>query len=194
MANPINGKEFQRGLVKFLVEEGATGTDIVTRLQRQFGENALSRSTIFLWIKRYKAEGRTTTRDKPHTGRRTSASTNANITTISNIIEQDRRVTVRQLCTRTNLSYGTIHRIIHHKLKLRKLCARWIPKLLSRQEKDNRVRMCRESLLRMNDVGEDAFFDGLITMDECWLPHFSPETKEESRQWLPRGSNPPLKV
>ena len=31
-------------------------------------------------------------------------------------------------------------------------------------------------------------------MDETWIHHYTPETKEQSKQWLEAGSRAPLKV
>jgi hypothetical protein len=38
------------------------------------------------------------------------------------------------------------------------------------------------------------FFDRLITMDECWVYHYDPETKETSKQWKHEDSPPPKKA
>ena len=38
------------------------------------------------------------------------------------------------------------------------------------------------------------FWARLITTDETWLLFFTPETKENSKQWLGKGSTPPVKA
>jgi histone-lysine N-methyltransferase SETMAR len=57
---------------------------------------------------------------------------------------------------------------------------------------DSRVAIAKANL-RLADKDPD-FLDRLITVDETWLHHYDPLSKEQSKQWLPRGSNPPLKA
>ena len=33
----------------------------------------------------------------------------------------------------------------------------------------------------------------IITEDETWIYQYDPETKQQSKQWLPRGSSGPIK-
>ena len=43
------------------------------------------------------------------------------------------------------------------------------------------------------EADEDGFFDRIITGDETWVYQYDPETKQQSKQWLPRGSSGPIK-
>ena len=38
-------------------------------------------------------------------------------------------------------------------------------------------------MLQLCQPNPDDYFSRLITMDECWVYHYDPETKEQSRQW-----------
>ena len=40
---------------------------------------------------------------------------------------------------------------------------------------------------------EDCFLDQIITGDETWVYQYDPETKQQSKQWLPCGSSGPIK-
>ena len=43
------------------------------------------------------------------------------------------------------------------------------------------------------DADEDCFFDRIITGVETWVYQYDPETKQQSKQWLPLGSSGPIK-
>jgi len=49
-------------------------------------------------------------------------------------------------------------------------------------------------MLQLCKADPDDFFDRLITMDECWVYHYDPETKEESKQWKHADSPSPKKA
>ena len=46
----------------------------------------------------------------------------------------------------------------------------------------------------LRDEGADDFWARFMTTDETWLPFFTPDTKEASKQWLVKGATPPLKA
>ena len=43
------------------------------------------------------------------------------------------------------------------------------------------------------EADEDRFFERIITGDETWVYQYNPETKQQYKQWLPRGSSGPIK-
>ena len=71
-------------------------------------------------------------------------------------IEEDRRVDVAQLASVFDVSTGTIFNIIHDDLGLVKKSARWVPKLLSQEQKDNRIACSRELKKVVMDDVEDG--------------------------------------
>ena len=74
-----------------------------------------------------------------------------------------------------------------------RLSARWVPRLLSDSEKLSRVHESNNFLRRWRREG-DAFLDRIITVDETWLYHYDPETKQQSSQWKSQSSPPPKKA
>ena len=44
------------------------------------------------------------------------------------------------------------------------------------------------------EATEDAFFSRIITGDETWVYQYDPETKQQSKQWLPHGSAGSIKL
>lgn len=74
---------------------------------------------------------------------------------------------------------------------MKRLCARWVPRLLKEHEMSGRVRESERFLKRCRKEG-DAFLKRIITVDETWVYHFDPESKMQSSRWKHTYS-PPLK-
>ncbi|KAJ7335737.1 hypothetical protein JRQ81_013678 [Phrynocephalus forsythii] len=91
----------------------------------------------------------------------------------------------------TGLSYGTAWRIIHEELHMNKVSACWVPRLLTPLQKQTRHDFSQQHLTLL-EQNEDFFFACLITMGECWVYIYDPETKEMSKEWK-HPSCPPSK-
>ncbi|GBP09164.1 Histone-lysine N-methyltransferase SETMAR [Eumeta japonica] len=76
---------------------------------------------------------------------------------------------------------------------MRKLSARWVPRLLTLDHKRNRVTTSKECLA-MFSRNPDEFLRRFVTVDETWIHHNTPETKEQSKQWVSRGERGPKKA
>ncbi|GFR61711.1 transposase [Elysia marginata] len=103
---------------------------------------------------------------------------------------QDRRITVKQLALETKISIGSVETILHDHLNLNKVSARWVPRLLTTDQKQERVNCCKH-LLRQ-EANDAFFFKRIVTMDETWIYQFDTEPKSASMQWR-RPSSPPTK-
>ena len=90
------------------------------------------------------------------------------------------------------ISVGSAHSILHNNLCLSKLLARWVPKALHPNQLNLRSELSMATLLKI-EADEDHFFDRIITGDETWVYQYDPETKQQSKQWLPCGSSGPIK-
>ena len=115
------------------------------------------------------------------------------IESIKDVIYTDRRVTIREICDLTGHSYGTVHKILEKHLNMHKVSARWIPRLLSNDNKDTRVNASRKFLQRYRKEG-DTFLQRIVTTDETWLFLYDPESTEQSKQWKTPASPPPKKA
>ncbi|KYN03838.1 Acetylcholine receptor subunit alpha-like protein [Cyphomyrmex costatus] len=65
---------------------------------------------------------------------------------------------------------------------MKKLSARWAPRLLTVDHKRERVTISKQ-YLEMFQRNPDEFLRRVITVDETWIHYFTPETKEQSKQW-----------
>ena len=70
---------------------------------------------------------------------------------------------------------------IKEELHLVKLCARWIPRLLTPTMRGSSQDVRRKTLQWVREIGGwDIFREQLVTGDETWIPFFDPPTKQES--------------
>ena len=181
----------QRIVIKFLVKEGTPVVEIVKRLKAVFAEDTLSISTIYEWAKRFK-EGRTSVDDDKRAGAPRTAVTRDNITAVDLAIKENRRISVLELSSNIGVSAGSIDTIIHEHLLYSKVTARWVPKMLTEQHKQARVSACQQLLDRFSAEGE-TFLERIVTGDETWVHHYTPETKRSSMQWKHVTSPSPRK-
>ena len=82
--------------------------------------------------------------------------------------------------------------ILDEDLGLSELSARWVPIALRPDQLNLRCELSTAILTKI-EANEDAFFSRIITGDETRVYQYDPETKQQSKQWLPRGSAGPIK-
>jgi hypothetical protein len=137
-----NFKE-QKICIKFCFNLKKTTAETHRMLQEAFGGNAMSQSETFLWYKRFK-DGRTSVDVDESSGRPSTSTTPKNIAEVREAIPADRRQTIHDVCEIVGLSYGIVQRILADNLNMRRISARYVPRLLSDDQKALRVSVCRE--------------------------------------------------
>ena len=165
----------QRAVIEFLVKLGEVSpTKIHDKLRAVYQEETMSVSTLRRWVLRFR-NGEESISDKPRSGRPSSASTPETVEKVNGLIMQNRRIRVRDLAMQVGCSTGTIVNIINQ-LNYRRVCARWVPKLLTQAQKDARRDISSDLLRAYRNAGEE-FFRGTVTGDESWIHHYQPETR-----------------
>jgi [histone H3]-lysine36 N-dimethyltransferase SETMAR len=187
-----NLKFEQRAVIKFFSKLGKNATEIEADLKKVYGESTLPYRTVAWWVAEFR-RGRESLEDDPRSGRPPSAVTDENIQKAEKLVKEDRRIKVKQLEEALGIGAPAIDAILHDHLGLSKLCARWVPRLLTREQKEFRASASLE-LLHHYDRDPSDFRCRLVTGDESWIYWYDPETKAMSKQWLPKGSNPPIKA
>jgi histone-lysine N-methyltransferase SETMAR len=128
--------------------------------------------------------------DEVRSGRPISATAEENVDAVKAMVEEDARVTVSQIEQELGISSGSVRMIMHEKLHLSKISARWVPHMLTQEQKNTRVQWCRKMLTRFDGGRSNAVWE-IISGDESWVYSFDPETKQQSAQWTPVGGAPP---
>jgi hypothetical protein len=105
---------------------------------------------------------------------------------------QDRRITVRELAFEMGVSTGTIHSILAGDLGLKRVSVKFVPRLLTIEQKQLRLEIAPDMLDNANS--DPNFLNTVITGDETWVYGYDPETKIQSSQWKPPSSQRPKKA
>ena len=105
---------------------------------------------------------------------------------IKNFMDKDRHVSIETIRAQFDVSVGTVHTIIYEKLKMRKICAKFVPRVLREDQKERQCHDSREMVELINS--DPAVLDALVTCDESWIYCYDPETKRQSAQWKHAGS------
>ena len=181
----------ERYAIKFCFKLGKTATETYGMLQTAYGSSCMNRSSVFQWHKRFK-EGRESVRDDERCGRSREVRTSEMIGQINDFMNRDRRVSIETLSTQFNVSVGAVHIIIREELKMRKICAKFVLRVL---REDQRERRCNDSKEMVELINSDPqVLDALVTCDESWIYCYDPETKRQSSQWKHAGSPRPKKA
>ena len=72
---------------------------------------------------------------------------------------------------------------------MRKICTKFVPRVLREDQKERRCHDCREMVEQINS--DPAVLDALVTCDESWIYCYDPETKRQSSLWKHAGSPRP---
>ena len=110
---------------------------------------------------------------------------------IHELIFEDRRISSKSIAEQLGISRQRVGSIIHEDLHMRKLCTKWVPKCLNADEKRQ---CCQSSEQIWNFFGAIQMISyraQLVTMDETWLYHYDPETKQQSMEWRHNSSPRP---
>lgn len=166
---------------------GLNAREIHTELCDAWGDTYVSYPTVAEWIRHFR-EGRTSLEDDPRAGRPVTEATDRNIAIVRALIDENPHISIRYIVFETSLSYGNVSRIIHDDLKLKKLCARWIPHELSDQTKKQRVDICRNNLAKLKS-GQWRLCD-IVTGDESWIYQRGVGTKQSNMSWCAEDESP----
>lgn len=182
----------QRAVIQFCVNLGKSPVETLDMMRTASKKTPACRSLVYKWHRRY-SEGRGSVKDDARSGRPVTRTTSADVIAVKAALDSDRRRTLSELCEMLDMTYGTVRRIITEELKMSRVCARWVPRLLKEHEMERRVEDSRRFLARFDSEG-DRFLEKIVTTDETWLFYYDPETKQQSSQWKTCESPPPKKA
>ena len=151
----------------------------------------MNRASAFEWHKRFK-EGRESVRDDERCGRIKEVRTSELIGQIKNFMNKDHRVSIETISAQFDVRLGTVHTIVHEKLKMWKICAKFVQRVLREDQKERRCHDSREMVELINL--DPAVLNALGICDERWINCYDPETKRQSSQWKHAGSPRPKKA
>ena len=111
---------------------------------------------------------------------------------VREIIRADRRLTIREVAEKVRIAFGSCQKILTEDLRMRRVTAKFVPRLLTAEQKDDRMSICTD--LRDRAQNDPNFMSSVITGDECWVYGCDPEKKQMSSQWSTSSSPRPKKA
>jgi len=142
-------------------------------------------------FKRFK-EGRMSVGEDLRPGGPSTSRNDDHVERVRAVICGNRRLTVREVVDEVGISIGSCHQIFTEKLRMCRASAKFVPRLLTDDQKENRVEISHELLASAN--GNENFLKNIITGDETWVYGSDVETKMQSSQWMGKGSSRPKKA
>ncbi|UYV60450.1 hypothetical protein LAZ67_1001183 [Cordylochernes scorpioides] len=180
----------------FFTAKNETAVNINRNLVSVYGEECMSIQMVRRW-RSWFLEGRQNVHDDERSGRPVTATDNAAVAAVRNVVEADRRVTIDEIMIRLppgiEIGRSSIGTIMSDVLDFRKVCARWVPRLLLENHKQQRMEAAR-AFLEMHQKDGDQLFFRIVTGDESWVHHSTPETKRQSMLWKKPEESAPKKA
>jgi histone-lysine N-methyltransferase SETMAR len=171
-----------RAVIKFVVKEGLTPNKIHSKFTKVYGDSSHSFSTIKKWAAEFK-RGRTSLEDDPRKGRPKSATTPEIIEQVHDMVSDDGRIKVRENAETIGISKGRVGYISHEELDMKKLCARWVPRLVTADQKRTRMKISEQCLERFYKNRTDFVRDLLLRIRPGFtITHQNPNSSQNSGQ------------
>jgi len=181
----------QRYCIKFCQKLGDSQVETIRKTQRVFGDEAIGITQIEEWYNRFKY-GLTSVESDARAGRPSTSRNDELTDQVLTFVMQDRRVTVRELAEEVGISTGSVHSIFTDVLSMRRVSAKFVPRLLTMEQKHLRLEVSQDMLDYANSDPE--FLNIVITGDESWVYGYDTETKAQPSQWKHSTSPRPKKA
>ena len=91
-------------------------------------------------------------------------------------------MSVKDIASCIGISEGSVQTILKKCLDLRKVWARWVPHLLTEEQKTQCLKCARE-LLKTYKGCNSRVISNLLTGDETWVHMFEPQRRADNKQW-----------
>ncbi|XP_037515701.1 protein GVQW3-like [Rhipicephalus sanguineus] len=167
----------QRYCIKFCQKLGDSQVETIGKIKTAFGDDAMSRTQIKEWYNRFK-DGRTSVESEPRSGRPSTCRNDQVIAEVNAVVMRGRRVTIREIAEEVGISTFSAHSTMTEDLAMKRVAAKFVPKLLTVVQKQLRVEVSQDMLdLTSSDPN---FMNIVITGDESWVYGYDPETKSHS--------------
>lgn len=121
--------------------------------------------------------------DGERCGRPLSTRTEGSIAQVSELIQNNCRLSTREIAEEIGIDHMTVFRILTEDLKKRCICSVWVPHELTEQQKTNRVLSATSIKKKLEEMGTNA--SSLYgVQDETWILHHAVGTKAENKAWI----------
>jgi len=168
-------KSILRSCIFYEWRLGHSARSAAANLCTAFGESTTTHTTVNDWFKKF-TSGDTSLENEP----RGRPMTTIDDDILEQLIQDNPRLTTREMAAILSSSHTTIERHLHALGKINVAC-NWIPHKLTEAQKETRVSVCTSLFLRPH---RQEFLNQIITGDEKWALYSTPTRKH---QWKGRG-------
>ena len=113
--------------------KGKTGQEIHCELTNVYGSFAPSYAQVKFWVGEFKRR-KTSLEDETRSECPSDATDEEMCNKVRDLVYSDRRVKVEETANALHISHGSVSTILHDRLGMRKLTARWVPKSFSDEQ------------------------------------------------------------
>ena len=99
-------------------------------------------------------------------------------------------MSVKDIASCTGISEGSVQTILKKRLDLTKVCARWVPHLLTEEQKTQSLK-CAQELLKTYKGCNSRVISNLLTGVETWMHIFEPQKRADNKQWKRKDQKRP---
>ena len=107
------------------------------------------------------------------------------------LIEEDARYTMQEIEEISCIHSSSVLKILHERLGLRKICARWLSHLLTDEQKQSWIRHALQ-VIEKYDTCDPRRLEEIVTGDETWIYHFQPNSKAKNKVWVSSEGDRPV--
>ena len=152
--------------IKFCIKNGTKCSKTLEMLKVAYGECTVCQKSVYKWYKLF-TEGREEVNDDTRPERPSTSTTNENTVAVKKIVMENRRITIREVAEHVGISVGSCHAIFSNILGLKRVAAKFVPKLLNFDQKTRHMIIAQEML---NDVNDDPdLLKRVISGDKSWV-------------------------
>ena len=126
----LSSKVGYHAVIRYLYLKGKTGKEIQDELADVYGSSAPSYTQVKFWVGEFK-RGRTSLEDEARSGRPLESTDEEMCKKVRDLVYSDRRIQVEEIAQALGISHGSVSTILHDRLGMHKLTARWVPKSLA---------------------------------------------------------------
>ena len=121
---------------------GLTAHESHKRLSDAFNEEVPSLKTIQRWFHKF-SDGDFEIEDDPRSGRPKTATSDEKVMEVRELVSSDPHITYEKIEEETGIGSQAVSTILHDILKMKKICARWVPHYLTDDQKKSQSRILR---------------------------------------------------
>lgn len=187
----ISREQF-RVLIYYDFKSGLHEDECLERLATAFESSHPSRATIYRWYREFKRGGSSVS-DKERDGRPRTGVTPENVEKVRLMVRDDPHISYEYIQKSLQVSSDTVSKILHEELRMKKVVCRWVPHSLTQFQKDERVRISRQTLQMLSEGGQ-RLISKIVTGDETYIPFYDTPTRQESRVWIHEDDPTPTTV